>query len=74
MSMTTNTKVSTPLGEGMVQAPFAIQSAQGEDIVRGLLVRMPINDSTRGHLNKSNCITPHATLSGLWVFQEKELL
>jgi len=73
MTPTTNTKVSTPLGEGMVQAPFAIKSAQGDDIVRGLLVRLPINDATRVHLNKSNCITPHATLSGLWVFQEKEL-
>lgn len=74
MALTTNTKVSTPLGEGMVQAPFAIKSAQGDDIVHGLLVRLPINENTRLHLNKSNCITPYATISGLWVFQEKELL
>ncbi len=74
MALTTNTKVSTPLGEGMVQAPFAIKSAQGDDIVRSLLVRLPINETTRPHLNKSNCVTPHAILSGLWVFQEKELL
>jgi len=68
-----NQKVSTPLGEGVVQAPFAIQSDQGENIVRGALVRLPINESTRAHLNKTNCLTPHATLSGLWVFQEKDL-
>lgn len=69
----TNMKIKTPLGEGTMQAPFAVKDAAGNDVVRGALVRLPINDATRPHLNKSNCITPHATLSGLWVFQESEL-
>lgn len=71
-TLTTNTKVKTPLGEGMVQGAFAIK-ANGEDVVQGALVCLPINDITRPHLNRSNCITPHARLSGLWVFQIKDL-
>lgn len=71
--ITTNMKIKTPLGEGTMQAPFAVKDAQGEHVVRGALVRLPINDVTRPHLNKSNCLTPHAQISGLWVFQESEL-
>lgn len=71
--ITTNMKIKTPLGEGTMQAPFAVKDAQGENVVRGALVRLPINDVTRPHLNKSNCLTPHAQISGLWVFQESEL-
>lgn len=69
----TNTKVNTPLGYGMVQGAYAVKAGNGDDIVQGALVRLPINDTTRPHLNKSNCITPHATLNGLWVFQTKDL-
>lgn len=72
-TLTTNTRVSTPYGVGYVHAPFAVQNDKGENVVRGVLVRLPVNDETRPHLNKSNCITPHAHLSGLWVFQESEL-
>ena len=71
--LTTNTKVNTPLGQGIVQGPFAVQSADGENIVRGALVRLPINETTRPHLNKSNCLTPRAKMNGLWVFQEGQL-
>lgn len=70
----TNTKVKTSMGEGIAQAPaFSIRDGHGNDIVQGVLVRLPINDATRPHLNKSNCLTPHAVLSGLWVFQVQEL-
>jgi len=72
-TLTTNTRVSTPYGVGYVHAPFAVQNDKGETVVRGVLVRLPIDDTTRKHLNRSNCVTPRATLSGLWVFQESEL-
>lgn len=72
--ITTNSTVKTPLGEGIAQAPaFSIRDGHDNDVATAVLVRLPINDATRPHLNKSNCLTPHATLSGLWVFQVKEL-
>lgn len=73
MSFVTNMPVTTPLGAGVVLAPYVVTAANGEVISRGIAVRLPVNDETRKHLNKSNCITPRATLSGLWVFQESEL-
>lgn len=73
MERSTNTKVNTPLGVGIVQGAFAIKANDGDDVVQGALVRLPINDVTKNHLNKENCLTPHASRSGLWVFQEKEL-
>lgn len=72
--ITTNTKVKTPLGEGIAQAPaFSVRDGSGNDVTQGVLVRLPITETTRPHLNKSNCMTPHAVQSGLWVFQVKEL-
>lgn len=71
--ITTNTNVKTPLGEGKVYGAYSIKSSSGEDIVQGALVRMPVNETTRQHLNRSNCVTPHAILNGLWVFQLKDL-
>ncbi len=73
MNLTTNTKVKTPLGEGMIQGAFAIQDTHGGKVVQGALVRLPVNDTTRPHLNKSNCVTPRASSSGVWVFKEGEL-
>ena len=70
---TVNQKVSTPLGAGTVQGPFAVNDANGESIVKGVLVRLPVNDQTKPHLKKSNCITPKASLSALFVFQEEQL-
>jgi len=70
----TKTKVETPIGAGIAQAPaFTVRDGHGNDVVQGVLVRLPINDTTRLHMNKSNCLTPHASHSGLWVFQVKEL-
>lgn len=69
-----NQKVQTPLGEGFVQGAFAILEAKTEEpISRGIAVRLPVNDMTRPHLNQSNCMTSHATVSGVWVFQESEI-
>ena len=73
-TVTTNTTVETPIGAGIAQAPaFTVRDGHGNDVAQGVLVRLPINDKTRVHLNKSNCLTPHAKLSGLWVFQMKDL-
>lgn len=67
----TNTKVKTPLGEGVSQGPFEIR--QGEESVRGVLVRLPVNDVTRVYLNQSHCLTPRASASALFAFREAEL-
>lgn len=67
-----NSTVQTPLGKGVVQGGFTIYSKQ-EQAVRGVMVRLPVNDTTRAHLNKSNCLTPKARYSGLWVFEENQL-
>lgn len=73
MNQTTNTKIKTPLGEGIVQGAFTVKAADGENVVQGALVRLPINDATRPYLTRSNCLTPHALQSGLWVFRESDL-
>lgn len=69
----TNQKVNTPIGEGTAQGSFHITDANGHLIVAGVGVRLPVNDVTRKQLNKSNCVTPRANVSGLWVFSESEL-
>lgn len=68
-----NSKVSTPLGQGIIQGAYAVMDGKGEPIVKGAAVRLPINETTRPQLNKSNCLTPKAMKSGLWVFPESEL-
>ena len=71
MKFTTNQKVKTPIGAGIIQGAFEVRS--GEDGVTGVLVRLPIDEQTRPYLRKSNCVTPRAQVSGLWVFQESEV-
>jgi hypothetical protein len=69
-----NQKVKTPLGEGFVQGQFAVLDAQTEALIsKGIAVRLPVNELTQSHLKDSSCLTSHATLSGVWVFQESEL-
>jgi hypothetical protein len=68
-----NQAVTTPLGAGMVLAPFAVVSETGEVVTKGVAVRLPVDDVTSKALKKSNCLTPTAKLSGLWVFQEGEI-
>jgi hypothetical protein len=70
--MNTNQKVTTPIGEGISQGAFAIRDANGELITHGTLVRMPVNDQTRVHLTQSNCLTPRAQRSALFVFPMSE--
>ena len=68
-----NQMVETPLGAGTVLAPFAVVSETGEVVTKGVAVRLSVDDVTSKALKKSNCLTPTATLSGLWVFQEGEI-
>lgn len=68
-----NSKVITPLGQGTVNGAYAVMDATGEPIVKGVVVRLPVNDVTRRELTKSNCVTPTASLNGLWIFQEGEI-
>lgn len=65
---TVNSKVRTPLGEGVVQGKFDTAT-----MADAYLVRLPINDQTRSMLQQSNCMTPGAIFSGLWVFPESDL-
>jgi hypothetical protein len=72
--MKKNSTVTTPIGKGVVQGHFEVQAKRdGVVVAQGVLVRMPINDQTRVHLNQSNCLTPRAKASGLWVFAENTL-
>ncbi len=69
----TNQKVTTPIGEGVAQGSFQITDSSGHLIVAGVGVRLPVDDVTKKQMNKSNCLTPRANVSGLWVFSESEL-
>ncbi len=74
MVIAINQKVRTPLGDGYVQGQFVVLDAKTEaPISKGVAVRLPVNDVTRPCLNSDNCLTSHASLSGVWVFQESEL-
>ena len=57
----TNQSVITPIGKGVVQGLYH----DG-----GYLVRLPVNETTR---TIPSTITPHANVSGLWVFSAKDL-
>lgn len=63
-----NMKVQTPLGIGLYQAMFAVQDGAREPVTTGALVRLPINKETEKARKNSNCLTPKAQVSGLWVF------
>lgn len=68
-----NQQVKTPLGVGIFQAPFAVVDGQGQTVVVGALVKLPVDEVTGKALKRSNCLTPCAQVSGLWVFQEGEI-
>lgn len=68
MKPKTNQTVQTPIGVGVAQSA----TIQVAGIIKHL-VRLPINEQTKAHLGDSNCITPRAEQSGLWVFTEDQL-
>ena len=59
-----NCHILTPLGAGVVQGNY-----DGSMI----LVRLPITKDTEPHLRDANCLTQHATGSGLWKFEPAQL-
>jgi len=71
--MIINQLVNTPIGQGRCQGNFIPPEHNTLHEQRVVLVRLPINDQTRQYLRQSNCVTPTATQSGLWVFNESEL-
>jgi hypothetical protein len=70
--ITTNTKIETPIGEGISQGSYAVRDSTGEIVRQAVLVRLPVNDTTRAHLNEANCLTPGAHRSALFVFPTSE--
>lgn len=62
-----NQSVRTPFGQGRCGG-----TVKHDELVL-YLIRMPITDTTKLHRYDSNCLTPGAQLSGLWVFQKSEL-
>ena len=70
--MMINQLVNTPIGQGRLQGPFT-DSIMAPGDREAVLVRLPINEQTREYLKQSNCLTPRATQSGLWVFGVEDL-
>jgi hypothetical protein len=70
--MITNAKIQTPIGAGICQGKFS--AGDGNDMLAEprVLVRLPVNETTRAALWNRNCLTPHANKSGLWVFRASE--
>lgn len=68
-----NETVQTPFGKGRRMGRFAVESQDKTPVVVGVMVQLPINDTTSAHVKDSNCLTPYAQFSGMWVFQESEL-
>jgi hypothetical protein len=72
--MIVNQKVNTPLGvQGIVQGGYRVTDGNGQTILEGVMVRVAVNDVTREQMSQSNCITPRAMVSGLWVFPQDTL-
>jgi hypothetical protein len=69
-----NQPVVTPIGTGIFQGVFgAIQRGGTEADETVALVRLKVDSETSPHLRDSNCLTPLASQSGLWIFRESEL-
>ena len=71
--MMINQLVNTPIGQGRCQGNYIPPVVESLPESRIVLVRVSVNDATRLHLLDSNCLTPRAAQSGLWVFNESEL-
>jgi len=71
MNILVNSKVKTPMGEGIVQGALSMLDERSLRSAR-VIIRLPVNDETRPHLGES--LTPRASASGLWVFSEVDLL
>jgi len=69
MNFRINQAVVTPIGEGVYQGE--IYDSEPEDV--RALVRVKLTPQSIPCLQHGNCLTPRATISGLWTFRESEL-
>jgi len=72
MSDLFNNSVATPIGKGVAFGRFAVRGQQ-ELITQGVLVRLVVDDQVRKQLSSSKCLTPRASHSAVFVFDESEL-
>ncbi len=69
----TNSKVKTHLGYGICQGHFAAKDNRSQPAEESVLVRIPITEENQHLLGSSNCLTPRAQQSALFVFAEGEI-
>ena len=69
----TNIKVKTPIGDGVCQGHFAVRDNNSQPAEERVLVRIPITEENQHLLGSSNCLTPHAQQSALFVFAASEI-
>ena len=67
-----NQPVSTPLGPGLFQGHFIVHHPDGAT-EHCSLVKISITAETGPHRTASNCLTPRAIRSGLWVFEPNQV-
>jgi len=65
--------VKTKIGLGVYQGRVDTHDAHGAPGDELALVRLPVNEETSRHLQDSNCVTPHAEKSALFVFHFSEV-
>ena len=68
-----NQLVKTPLGMGRAFGQMSIKSAHQEGVVDAVVVRLPIDETTQPRRKDSNCLTPAASKTGVWVFPVSEI-
>ena len=68
-----NQTVQTPLGVGHFMANYAVLDGNGVPVGKGRMVQVKLTDANRRHIKDSNCLTPLATSTALFVFQDNEL-
>lgn len=68
-----NQSVGTPVGAGRYMANFAVQDANKNLVVIGRMVQVKLTEANRDHIKDSNCLTPFAHQTALFVFQDRDL-
>jgi hypothetical protein len=69
-----NTKVKTPIGEGVSQGRFQVLERGTDEVVEEcVLVQFVVTDEIRPHMTQDCCMTPYALKSALFVFPLSEV-
>lgn len=71
--VTTNSKITTPIGNGVCQGRFGAKDNDAQPAEKNVLVRISITEKNQHILGNSNCLTPRARQSALFVFAESEI-